>query len=309
MAVAMGPMTAEEAAQDTPESIGLPGYAPAGAAAPDADSIAQAAYAEDWAAMAEAAAVDSPAATDGTSQIYTQYRINAATALWKIHPHIWVGRISFTTPSGTSYCTGTSISNNVMLTAAHCVYDTTNNQAYTNFAFTPAYRNGSAPYGTFPATTCRVLAAWQNLTGTFTINGWTKYDVAVCNMGPNSASTTLNNAVGYMGRQVNFPYVRHFHALGYPFRNYNDVPIASAGAYLYACVAESFQQTTDTRGMGCGVSRGMSGGPWVVGYAPAVVTGNADGVTSGFFVGTQNLYAIRFTNSNIVPLCNSAGCN
>ena len=261
VAMAMGPMTAAEAAQDTPQTVGLPGFAAGGRAAPDADSFAQAAYAEDWAAMAEAAEVDSPSAIDGTSQVYTQYRISN-TALWKIYPHIWVGRLSFTTPSGTTYCSGTSISNNIMLTAAHCLYDSTNNRWYSNWVFTPAYRNGSAPYGTFPATTCRVLTAWVNLTGTFTINGWTKYDVGVCNMGTNSAGTTLNNAVGWMGRQWNWPYVRHFHTLGYPFRDYNDVAIASAGAYLYACVAESFQQTTDTRGMGCGVSRGMSGAPY-----------------------------------------------
>ena len=33
---------------------------------------------------------------------------------------------------------------------------------------------------------------------------------------------TLNNAVGWMGRQWNCPYIRHFHDLGYPFRDYND---------------------------------------------------------------------------------------
>jgi hypothetical protein len=127
-------------------------------------------------------------------------------------------------------------------------------------------------------------------------------------MGTNSAGTTLNNAVGWMGRQWNFPYIRHFHNLGYPFRNYNDAIITDAGKFLHACVAESFQQTTETRGAGCNVSRGMSGGPWVIGYAPTVVSGWADGVNSGFFIGTQNLYSGRFNSNNIVVLCNAAGC-
>ncbi len=244
----------------------------------------------------------------GTSQVFTSYTVNQATALHTIYPHRWVGRVSFTTPTGTSNCSATSISNNVMLTAAHCLYDSTNNRWYSNWVFSPAYRNGATPYGSFPATNCWVLTAWVNLSGSYAINSWARHDVGVCNMGTNSTGTTLNNAVGWMGRQWNWPYVRHVHDLGYPFRDSNDAFLPSAGQYLRACVAESFQQTTETRGMGCNYGRGISGGPWIVGYAPTVVTGAADGVNSGLFIGTQNLYAARFNDNNIVPLCNSAGC-
>jgi V8-like Glu-specific endopeptidase len=304
-----GPGVVDAAALSEPEVTGPPGFAPAGAAAPDADLVAQAAYPLDWAALEEDdAAVVEPAAVDGTSQIFTSYFANKATALHQIYPHRWVGRLSYTTPSGTSYCSATSISGNNLLTAAHCLYDSTTNTWFSNWVFTPAYRNGAAPFGTFPATTCRVLAAWINLTGNYAINTWARHDVGVCKMGTNSNGTTLNAAVGWMGRQWNRPYVRHFHNLGYPFRNTNDVLITDAGKYLHACVAESFQQTTETRGMGCDMSRGKSGGPLMVGYAPSVVSGVADGVYSGFFVGTQNLYAARFNSNNIVPLCNASGC-
>lgn len=66
------------------------------------------------------------------------------------------------------------------VTAAHCVYDTAVNQFYANWVFTPAFRNGSAPYGSFSATACTILTAWVNLSGGFSINSWTRYDVAVC---------------------------------------------------------------------------------------------------------------------------------
>jgi hypothetical protein len=46
----------------------------------------------------------------------------------------------------------------------------------------------------------------------------------------------------------------------------------------------------------------------MVGYAPAVVSGAADGVNSGFFIGTQNMYGPRFNSNNIVVLCTAAGC-
>lgn len=45
-----------------------------------------------------------------------------------------------------------------------------------------------------------------------------------------------------------------------------------------------------------------------VNYAPTVISGNADGVNSGLFIGTQNLYGARFNSNNIVPLCTAAAC-
>ena len=296
------------------EVSGPAGFAAPGLPAADADQIARAAYPDDWATFDEnlggfAMADEEALAPEGTSQVYTSYIVNKWLPAQTVYPHKWVGRLSFSVPGGTSYCSGTAISNNVMLTAAHCLYDSTNNVWYNNWVFTPAYRNGSAPYGTFPATVCWVMPAWINLAGGYAINTWARHDVGVCTMGTNTAGQTLNNAVGWMGRQWNYPYVRHFHDLGYPFRNYNDALITDAGKYLRTCAAESFQQTTETRGMGCNWSRGISGGPWMTAYAPNVVSGYADGVNSGFFIGTQNLYGARFNNNNIVPLCGPTGAN
>lgn len=303
------PSEIDETALAEFEITGDPDFVEAGVAAPDADLIAQAAYPLDWSVVEDAALTANILAPEGTSQVYTQYVVNQASALQTMYPHRWVGRLSFRLPNGnTSYCSGTSISGNIMLTAAHCLYDTTNNIWFSNWVFTPAYRNGNAPYGSFPATSCRVLTTWVNLTGNYNINTWARHDVGVCNMGRNSANQTLNNAVGYMGRTWNNNYARHIHNLGYPFRNYNDGLLADAGKYLRTCVAESFQQTTETRGMGCGYGGGISGGPWMIGYAPGRVSGQAMGVNSGIYIGTQNIYGARFNSNNIVPLCNAAGC-
>jgi len=305
-----GPATIDEASIALRTPTGPPGFAQAGAADPDADLVASAAYAEDWAAIAEElAALDASLAEPaGSSAVYTSYLVNQVTAMQKLYPHRWIGRLSFSTPSGTSYCSGTSISGNVLLTAAHCLYDSTSNQWYSNWVFSPAYRSGKAPYGTFPATTCWVLTAWINLSGSYAINSWAPHDVGVCKMGNNSARKTLNQAVGWMGRQWNWPYVGHYHTMGYPFRDYRNLTVSSSGAYLRTCVAESFQQASEVRGMGCNWGPGISGGPWIAGYAPGVVSGWADGVNSGLFIGQENMYAGRFNSNNIVPLCNAAGC-
>lgn len=302
-----------DASADVPASVedsavGSAGSSSAGMAAVGADSVAQKGYPADWAVQGE----DSFSLTDeeavGGSQIYTSYYANYYTFNWKIYPHVWVGRLSFSTTGGTSYCSGTSISGNVMVTAAHCLYDTTNNVWYSNWVFSPAYRNGTAPYGTFPASTCWVLSNWVNLTGGFSINGWTKYDVGVCKMGNNSLGQSLNAAVGWAGRQWNYGYDRSFHNMGYPWQDSNLAALPNAGKFLRLCTAESFTQTTDTMGMGCNFGPGISGGPWMISYAPGFAQGYVNSVNSGLYVGVKNLYGLRFTSSNIVPLCNAAVC-
>jgi V8-like Glu-specific endopeptidase len=313
MPIDLGSSEVDVAAANIVEVSGPPGFSPAGAPAADAVQVAQAAYAQDWAMMSESlglsALADAEAlAPEGTSQVYTSYDVNRWAPAVTIYPHVWMGRLSFRTPSGTSYCSGTSISGNVMLTAAHCLYDSTSNVWYNNWVFTPAYWTGAAPYGTFAATTCWVLTSWVNLSGGYAINTWARHDVGVCKMGTNSSGQTLNQAVGFMGRQWNYPYVRHQHTMGYPFRNYQNTTIGAAGKYLRTCAAETFQQALNTRGMGCNWGPGISGGPWIAGYKINTVTGYADGVNSGFFLNTQNLYGARFNSNNIVPLCNSAGC-
>jgi V8-like Glu-specific endopeptidase len=304
-----GPATKDEAAIAAAQEMGAPGSVTAGAAAAGAAAVAQAAYGEDWAALAAAEGEEmaDAFAPDGTSATFTGYWGNKLAALQNIYPHRWVGRLSFTVPGGTSYCSATAISGNTIVTAAHCVYDTTNNRWYSRWAFSPAYRNGSAPYGTFAATTCWVLNAWVARAGNYGI-AWAKDDVAVCRMGRNTAGQLLNTAVGFAGRQWNWGYARHYHVMGYPFRNVSNQVITDAGKYLYICSAESFQWGADVRGAGCNMGGGMSGGPWLTGYAPGVVSGWVDGVNSGIFIGQNNMYGARFTSNNIVPLCNSAGC-
>lgn len=297
---------------DAAERTGITGPArmkPAREAAPNAESVARQAYARDWAALEEEVAHETAEVPTGTSGVYTYYDVNTNTALWKIYPHRWDGKLTFTTPSGGASCSATSISGNNIVTAAHCVYDTTINQFYSNWAFTPAFRNGNAPYGTFAATACTILTAWVNLTGSFSINTWTRHDVAVCTVGKNSAGQTLNGAVGWAGRLWNAPYTQLNFNSGYPARTYTDALITNGSAqYLRACTNESFQQTTETLGGGCFWGRGISGGSWFVGYKPFVASGWVNSVNSGLFLNQQNLYGARFNNSNIVPLCTARAC-
>lgn len=292
---------------------------PGGAADPDADEVAKKAYRRDWQALEEELALEQTMDTDvdeevGTSGIYTYWDYNSMTSMNTWYPHRRVGRLSFSTPTGTGYCSATAIKNNYIVTAAHCVYDTTANRPYTNWVFIPAYKNGSAPYGIFNWTSVTVLDKWKTLSGGYNINTWARYDVAIIKLGNNSVGKTVNQMVGYMGYGINWPHNSLWFNSGYPWRNFQLNTISSPGAYQRACMNEGFQQATNVVGGGCIWGSGISGGSWLVNYRPNISTSSNAGpnsigsVNSGLFVGVDNLYGGIFRSDNIGVLC-SGRCN
>lgn len=290
---------------------GLGVTSPAGKASSYTGEISEMDSGEDGMTSEDLEALEEVSAADmelGTKGVYTYYDVNNQTALWNIYPHKWSGRLYFTTPSGTSYCSATVIKNNSIVTAAHCVYDTgSRNQFYTNWVFVPAYRNGSAPFGSFTWKNARVLTNYINLSGSYSINGWARYDVAIIQLNSNSTGT-VNNRVGYAGYAYDQSYTQLVFNNGYPWQNYNAVAITSPGAYLRSCTAESFNQTVDTLGSGCYWGPGISGGGWLLNYKPFVVSGYVNSVNSGYYIGQQNLYGARFSSNNYKLLCQAGGC-
>lgn len=325
MPVDFGDPGVDAAAMAEEALIGPEGSSPPGMSAPGAIQAARTTFAEDWEAIENEAmnAVSSYAAEaseafsedeaadleTGTASVYTYYDVGTQSAFYNIYPHKWDGKLTFTTPSGGASCSATVISNNHIVTAAHCVYDTTLNRWYGNWVFTPAFRNGTAPYGTFTALNATVLTAWINLSGSYSINGWARYDVALIKLRPQSTGRTINQAVGWAGRIWNASSNQLVFNSGYPGKTYTDASISNGPAqYLRACVAESFLQTTDTLGSGCYWGRGISGGSWLLSYKPFALSGQVNSVNSGLFIGSPNLYGAKFTSNNIVPLCNASGC-
>ena len=292
-----------------------PSYQEEGAVPPSA-ALDQADFslAEDDASAEELAPMDSAAGESvpltGTAATYTSYDVNVNTSFWQVYPHRWVGKLTFNTPTGASSCSATAISGNNIVTAAHCIYDSTANVWYSNWAFTPAFRGGSAPaFGTFAARYCTVLNAWINLTGSYAINTWARYDVAVCTMNNNSSGQTLNGVVGSAGRRWDYPNTQLVFNSGYPARTYTDAVIANgSGQYLRSCTAETFWQAAETLGSGCDWGRGISGGSWMTSYKPFLTTAYVVSVNSGLILNNQNLYGAKFTSNNIVPLCAVRGC-
>jgi hypothetical protein len=170
------------------------------------------------------------------------------------------GTVYYSDSSGDYACSGTAISSpteSVVFTAGHCVFDQAGGWAQ-ELIFVPAYRNGTAPYGVFPARTLSALTSW-------TVNENSNYDYGGVLVGPNSSGTSLQQAVGARGIAFNQPREQSFQAWGYPGEGSFD------GERSYVC--ESAYGGDDpfpspgppAMGIGCDMTRGASGGGWVIG--------------------------------------------
>jgi V8-like Glu-specific endopeptidase len=254
---------------------GPKGAVPGALPDPQAARLAARLYAPEWARMAaEDAARDSGGAalafpgmagaagagTDlyASAPPFASYYVNDSAATWKSFPWTTMGRLFFQIPglAGTYACSGAAAYGRAVWTAGHCVYTPGRGWSY-NMYFVPAYRNGNYPYGAFVVQSRTVLRAWRE-------GGNLAYDIGMLAVNDRSGMK-LSQWVGSLGFMWNQSGTQLFHAFGYP-SNY------SSGQYLVTCAASTYERDPllgpDPIGVGCDMSSGASGGPWLVGYAP-----------------------------------------
>jgi len=297
-------VSAEEFKVTAEEPTGKPGFAPGEPPDPQADITAQAEFPEEWQALVEEFVAEEAADVEpqGTAAVFTGFRTNYYTQMWKYFPYRAVGKLYI---SGAGYCSASVISSgptskngyrSIIVTAGHCVYDRTNNRWYPGWTFYPAYRNGAA-YGGFTGWRARTLT-------NYITTGARRYDVAVISLNSNSAGQEVSYYTGTLGRSWNYGYTQLLVAQGYPSN------LSTGTLYSFSCHAESFSGGTDVLGMGCDMTYGSSGGPWIRTFKPYQSGANnyVNSVVSGGTPGTNTFYGARFSSYNIVPLCNDEGC-
>ena len=232
----------------------------------------------------------------GTADIYTGYPGNYWTSTWTTYPHRAIGKLLI---DGGGYCTAQVISpKNIIVTAAHCVYN--GGSWNTGWTFVPAERYGSAPYGQFRWTRADVLPGWQS-------SGNRRNDVALIQLANNSAGRSVTYYTGWLGWRMNYPYIRSLHSFGYASN--------ISTQYTSVCAAESFyasSEGTDVLNKGCNMTYGSSGGAWIdlyrpfqsgaMNYVESVVSGPS---TAGAF--GQTYVGPRFSSANFGTLCNRYG--
>jgi hypothetical protein len=173
------------------------------------------------------------------------------------------GKVFFTDGGLNYVCSGTALlsgNKSVVWTAGHCVNDGAGS-FHTNWAFVPAYADGSRPYGTWTARTLLTTAGWNN-------SGDFSYDngAAIVNLNGGSA---LTDVVG--GRNPSFNYARN---QNYVSHGYPAAPPFN-GERLWTCSSPLIYDDTSanppTMGIDCNMTGGSSGGGWIAGGGVASV--------------------------------------
>jgi V8-like Glu-specific endopeptidase len=305
--------------QEAPVESGLiPGFKPGGAPDPRAEVTAKRDFPAAWKSMkqvqkapisATSPLLESLMSPFGTAGRYVHYIGNYNWQFWNHFPFKTIGKLYFQDSGGGGhYCTASVISgSNVIVTAAHCLYDTDTNTWYTNWSFVPAVRITTGLFGTFPWSSASVLNNWVNASDSL---AGRRYDIGLITVGNNTAGHTVTYYTGWMGYAWNGEYNYVYHAIGYP-SNMNN------GNFTYICAAESYYYSTDIVAMGCNMMHGSSGGPWILGYGPYGTTPAPGGVNwvhavvSGGIYGDptwgNTFFGAHFSDYNIIPLCSFHG--
>jgi hypothetical protein len=210
---------------------------------------------------------------------WTSYEYPGAYTTFPASTH---GKVFFTLNGFNYVCSGTAVNSSnrsVVWTAGHCVNEGPGAFA-TNWAFVPAYRDGSRPFGTWTARALITSSAWAG-------QGNISYDVAGAVMNTNGGSA-LTDVVGGRGIAFNYNRNQYYTSFGYP------AAPPFTGQRLWVC--ESQLQTSDpttspqTMGIGCNMTGGSSGGGWIVGGAVHSVNsygyGNQPNVMYGPYQGS-----------------------
>jgi V8-like Glu-specific endopeptidase len=292
-------------------TAGTPGSRPSGAADPAAIERAKAMYPESWdmksspqtlsPQMLQTLQAPSLVTPAGTKNTFDGYMANYWTYMYTQYPFSTVGKLYFWAYDGSNWvvrtCSaGLISSNDVLVTAAHCVFNIDIQSWNDGWEFVPAdVGNGSLmPYGYFD---WDIVVMPTKYTGSKKFSKVMNYDIAVIHLQGYPSSY-----VGWTGYAYNQNPKNVQHAIGYPDNIYS-------GYYTYVCVAESLQKKSNYLGMGCDMTgSGTAGAPWFLDYQPYNwYSTYADAVSSGYIPGAPNVYGPKFASANFVPACLTMG--
>jgi V8-like Glu-specific endopeptidase len=184
------------------------------------------------------------------------------------------GKVFFTVKRGTEpgdyVCSGTAVNSrnrSVVWTAGHCIYDNEAAGGYSrNFVFVPGYKDGSSPYGEWPAKKVATTAGWR-------YDANIRYDLGAAVVTRDSSGRKLQNVVGATGIGFSQPRVQYLEAYGYPADPATIPPHPEfTGEREFRCKGSPFGidrpaggSGPPTTGIECDMSAGSSGGGWIGG--------------------------------------------
>jgi V8-like Glu-specific endopeptidase len=185
-----------------------------------------------------------------------------------------VGAIFSTSDGSTNghFCTGSVVAStrgDIVVTAAHCVYDPSTGSYLSDIAFVPGYHDSQAPYGVWATSAIVVDPRWMS-------DADPDYDVAFVIVHRNETGARIQDIVGGDTLKVNGPHSALSQVVGYP--SASDEPITCTN---YTKPLTGTQVEFDCAGF----PDGTSGGPFLTDVDPATGLGTVDGVIGGYEAG------------------------
>jgi len=250
-----------------------------------------------------------------TTYVYPFDRYQVLTYLYynpfRLAPYIAIGKLFFNL-SGTDYvCSASVIRPHLLITARHCIYSYSSAAWATNIAFYPGYISGANSYlgGVWIA---RALRTWtSNAAGQqYDIGFIQTFNLNRTSCAPGIGNPQIENYTGYLGYSYDGSYAqRQWETFGYP----QGAPFN--GTRMIECSTSTGQLNvggeTNTVEVGCDMTGGSSGGPWLMSFAPNV-TGAfnlANGLNSFKYISPSHPLAMngpQFLTGNFLNLLNAA---
>jgi len=186
-------------------------------------------------------------------------------------PFIQHGKLFIDFPSGSAVCSGTivtSMGEDMVLTAGHCLEDPTSGEASIGAVFVPGYRNNTAPAGGWAATGYATTDQWA---ASYQSGGDPRFDIGVLQIPANQdgSGLSLQDRFGSRGAMFNLTFEQQFDSYGYPAAP-GTIGQNFDGELLWTCASDvgfqdmQFPGPPFTTGMGCDMTGGSSGGGWII---------------------------------------------
>ncbi|CAN5639131.1 peptidase [soil metagenome] len=226
-----------------------------------------------------------------------------------------VGKVYFTMGGSSYQCSGTVAKDSrtnfsLVLTAGHCAYDETRGEFASNWIFIPAWGSaavgfkgvdctqyGATKYGCWTATALVVHNGYATAGGFNTQATVHDYAFAVVGAGGKGGSVPARLDAAVPAFDVSISGITkgsQAYAFGYP----------AAGKYkgnkLTYCAGTTIEDNYNsnlTWGLGCDMTGGSSGGPWLSEFSESTGVGKLSSLNSYGYSGVKNMYGPKF-NSN-----------
>lgn len=242
----------------------------------------------------EAISAPDPLQTTGDAPVLTAFSSGVLhPSYYSTYPFSTMGKVFFRDSTGTRYvCSASVAGNNAVWTAGHCVFDPDTNRWHYDWIFVPGYYDGYAPNGYWYARELWALNGWIN-------DGNLGYDIGMAVLYRDGAGRSVATRFGWLGWMANYSRSQTWTSFGYPAGYpFNGNRIAWCQDPLRRI---DYSLNPATNGMGCNMTGGSSGGPWLVNYAYNSTSGNyVNGVNSYKYNSDANtMYSPYFGNGAI----------